>query len=98
MLPKVVQVLPTKDFKVYVYFVDGKIKLYDVKPLIERGGVFGQIENSRNFTSKCTVINGTLAWDIGGKYDKYNCLDIDPVTVYETGIDVKDPLDDGASL
>ena len=94
MVVKVVQVLPTRDFKVYVYFVDGKIKLYDVRPLIEEKGVFEQIAKVGDFISKCTVINGTLAWDIGGNYDEYACLDIDPVTIYKTGTDVADPLED----
>ena len=25
-------------------------------------------------------------------YDKYNCIDIDPYTIYEKGIEVEDPL------
>jgi hypothetical protein len=33
----VIQVLPRKDFKVYVYFDDGKIKLYEMAPLLGKG-------------------------------------------------------------
>lgn len=58
---KVVQVLPTDDFKVYVYFEDGKIKLFDMSHLV-------------------------------GNRDQYECLDIDPFTIYEEGADVSDPL------
>ncbi|MCK4543822.1 MAG: DUF2442 domain-containing protein [Spirochaetales bacterium] len=91
MMNNVIQVLPQKDFTVYVYFDDGKIKLYDVKPLLGRG-VFHSISDIDSFINKCTVINNTLAWDIGGNLDPYKCIDIDPVQIYETAKDVKDPL------
>jgi hypothetical protein len=91
MLRMVVQVKPTKDFKVYVYFSDGKIKLYDMTPVLNQG-VFKQISDIDTFTDKCTVINNTLAWDIGGNFDEFKCLDIDPEMIYASGVDVADPL------
>lgn len=91
MLHTVVQVKPTRDFKVYVYFDDGKIKLFDMKSLLGKG-VFKQISDIDAFLEKCTVLNHTLAWDVGGNFDQYNCIDIDPETIYSTGIDVADPL------
>lgn len=39
------------------------------------------------------VDGNTLAWTLDGKYDKNTCIDIDPYTIYEKGIDVKDPLE-----
>ena len=33
---KVIQVVPTQDYKVYIYFVDGKNKLFDAKQLITK--------------------------------------------------------------
>ena len=76
MIRSVIQVLPKNNFKVYVYFDDGKIKLFDMS----------------HFIDKCTVLNGTLAWDLDGKYDGTNCIDIAPETIYENGKDVSDPL------
>lgn len=35
--PKVLQAFPTDDFKVYVYFDDGSIKLFDAAPLLKLG-------------------------------------------------------------
>ena len=96
MLHTVIQVKPTQDFKVYVYFCDGKIKLYDVGSLLTQG-VFKQISDIKIFIDKCTVINHTLAWDLGGNFDPYNCLDIDPETVYKDGLDVADPLAEKAA-
>jgi len=45
----------------------------------------------RTFKDKLTVINDTIAWDMGGNRDPYKCIDIDPVTVYEK-TPVTDPL------
>ena len=88
-----IQVLPTKNLKVYVYFADGKIKLYDTSNFVGKG-VFSAIAKIENFIEKCTVINGTLAWDIGGNFDEYKCLDINPETIYLEGVDVSDPLEE----
>ena len=93
MIKQVTQVKPTKDYKVYVYFCDGKIKLFDMKKILDRGGVFSQIYSIEVFLNKCTVMNGTLAWDIAGNFDEANCLDIDPETIYKNGKEVSDPLD-----
>jgi hypothetical protein len=96
MFQTVIQVKPTQDFKVYVYFSDGRIKLYDVTPHIGKG-VYKQISDITIFVSKCTVINHTLAWDLGGNFDPYKCLDIAPETIYSDGIDVADPLEQKAA-
>lgn len=86
----VLQVIPRDDFKVYVFFNDGKIKLYDMSHLIGKG-VFDKISDIEIFKNTCTVLNHTLAWDIFGNRDEYNCLDIDPETIYANGVDVEDP-------
>ena len=91
MIRSVIQVLPKNNFKVYVYFDDGKIKLFDMSHLMGKG-VFLKISNVEDFIDKCTVLNGTLAWDLDGKYDGTNCIDIAPETIYENGKDVSDPL------
>jgi hypothetical protein len=95
MLPTVIQVKPTQDFKVYVYFCDGKIKLFDMTPHLGKG-VFRQISDIKDFVDKCTVINHTLAWDLEGNFDPFKCLDIAPDTIYQNGVDVADPLDKAA--
>lgn len=87
---EIVQVIPQIDFSVYVYFSDGIIKKYDVKPLLNRG-VFQKISDINSFTEKCTVMNHTLAWDLSGTYDPYNCIDIAPETIYENAVTVSDP-------
>ena len=91
-MPEVIQVIPRNDFKVYVYFDDGSIKLYDAKKIINKG-VFQKLQNIEIFKNTCTVLNGTLAWDLNGNYDESECLDIDPFTIYEYYPDVDEPLE-----
>ncbi len=81
MVPKVVQVVPTEEHTVYVYFEDGKIVCYDVKPLLEKE-VFPVLREVEYFKRVCTIMNDTLAWDISEKRDNTTCIDIDPVTLY----------------
>lgn len=90
MFHKVLQVVPTDDFKVYIYFADGKIKLFDASELIKKG-VFQQLQNLELFKNSCTVLNETLAWDIFGKFDPYNCLDLDPEELYNSCPEVQEP-------
>ena len=88
-MPEVIQVRATDSFKVYVYFDDGSIKLYDASELINKG-IFTKIQDINIFKKSCTVLNGTLAWDLDGNYNESTCLDIDPFEIYENCPDVDD--------
>ena len=93
--PEVVQALAGEAYKVYVYFSDGSIHLYDMASLIQGGGVFSKLLDRDFFEKALTVMNGTIAWDLGGHYDPTNCIDIDPFDVYDAP-SVKDPLEEVA--
>ena len=82
MFHKVVQVIPTEDYKVYVYFEDGKIVCYDASNLLNKK-VFEPLKNIDIFMDACTVLNDTLAWDLKGDRDVTAFLDIDPDVLYE---------------
>ncbi len=90
MFHKIIQVYPTEDFKVYLYFTDGKIKLFDAKELVNQG-IFQQLRNEEKFKETCTVLNDTLAWDLSGKRDPSDCLDLDPEELYKKCPDVEEP-------
>jgi len=90
-LPKVLQVVPTDDFKVYAYFNDGSVRLFDAKPLIVPNTVFEPLQDITFFKSKLAVINDTVAWDIGGNRDPRKCIDLDPLVIFEQPA-VADPL------
>ena len=91
-LPEVIQVVPEKEYRLYVYFSDGSIRLTDIAPLIKKGGVFTPLKDMTIFREKVTVMNHTVAWDLSGKRDPSNCVDIDPCNMYVNSIRVKDPL------
>ena len=88
--PSIVQVVPHRDYTVSVYFVDGKIVVYDVKPKLE-SGVFKALQDMDFFMNQCKIMNDTLAWDLTGKNDPAECIDIDPDYLYSLE-DVEDPL------
>ncbi len=82
MFPKVVQVIPMKNYSVYVYFDDGKIVCYDMSHMLDKEA-FCILKDIDIFMDTCTVMNDTLAWDIEKNRDNTSCLDIDPDTLYE---------------
>lgn len=79
--PDVVQVIPFEDYTVDVYFDDGKIVRYDVTPFLEKG-IFRKLKDLQVFINACTILNGTLAWDIAGNRNEQECIDIDPETLH----------------
>lgn len=83
MIHKVVQVIPTRDYTVYVYFEDGRIVCYDMSSMLLDGTVFQPLKDIEVFMNTCTVLNDTLAFDIAGNRDEWSCVDIDPETLYE---------------
>lgn len=89
-MPEVIQVIPINNYKVYVYFDDGCIKLYDAKEDVKLG-IFQPLQDINKFMNCCTVLNGTLAWDLDGNYDESTCLDIDPFVIYENSPEVDEP-------
>lgn len=80
--PEVYQAVAGEDYTVYVYMNDGSMRLYDVKPLIDKGGIFQPLEDKQIFRDKLTVMNGTVAWDLQGTRDETSCIDIDPLDFF----------------
>lgn len=92
MIPQVIQVLAGEDFTVYIYFLDGTIRLLDAKPLLKRGGVFSPLRDEATFQNSLTVMNGTVAWDLEGTRDASACIDLDPCELYDNCPSAIDPL------
>lgn len=88
----VIQAVPGADYTVYAYFSDGSVRLADIKPLIEKGGVFAPLKDEIVFRERITVMNHAVAWDLSGDRDAGKCIDIDPCSMYESSAIVKDPL------
>lgn len=89
--PQVLQVVPNEEFGLYVYFNDGSVRFYDMEPLLNPGTVFEKLRDISIFRSKLTILNGTVAWDINGNRDSRDCIDIDPLVIFESPM-VDDPL------
>ena len=81
--PEIYQAVAGNNYTVYAYLNDGSVRELDVKPLIKKGGVFKKIEDETVFKNTLTVLNGTVAWDIVGNRNEYECIDIDPMTIFK---------------
>lgn len=79
--PVVLQAIAADNYKVYAYMNDGSIRLVDVAPLVNKGGVFLPLQDVNLFQSTLTVMNGTVAWDLTGKRDREECIDLDPFSI-----------------
>lgn len=91
IFPVVLQAIPGPDYTVYAYMLDGTVRKVSVKHLIEQGGVFEKLKDPDFFKNALTVMNDTVAWDLSGRFDPSDCIDIDPFTVADSEI-VADPL------
>lgn len=91
--PEVIQAVAGDNKNIYIYFSDGRICKYNMNSLIKGGGIFKKLENNYFFRNNLTVMNGTAAWDLTGKHDPAQCIDIDPFTLYAAE-KVKDPLEE----
>lgn len=80
--PTVVQVIPQPDYTVRIFFDDGKIVEYDASRDLQ-GDVFKPLQDINVFMDACTVMNDTLSWDITGKRDASQSIDIDAFVLYE---------------
>lgn len=95
IFPEVVQAVAGENYTVYAYMKDGSVRLFDAKPLIEQGGVFEKLRDETFFSERLTIMNETVAWDLSGRHDPSNCIDIDPFTIAECP-ETDDILDCGA--
>lgn len=84
--PEIFQAVAGEDYTVYAYTNDGAIRKVDIKPFLKNEGVFEQIKDKEVFKKTLTVIGNTIAWDLDGSRDEYNCIDIDPFLVFDSPI------------
>ena len=80
--PTVVQVIPLDNYHVQVFFDDGKIVDYNATNDL-KSDALSFLKDPEKFKDDCTVMNGTLAWDVSGNRDATKCIDIDPFTLHE---------------
>lgn len=84
--PEIFQAVAGEDYTVYAYVNDGSVRKVDIKPFLDNGGVFEPLKDKEIFKKTLTVIGNTVAWDLDGSRDEYQCVDIDPFFVFESPI------------
>ena len=84
--PEVYQAVPGNDYKIYVYMNDGAVREFDMKPSIDKGGVFEVLKDKNIFRQTLTVIGYTAAWDLEGSRDESKCIDIDPFELFNSPV------------
>ena len=78
MIPKALQAVAGQGHLDTIYFHDGTVRLYNASPLLETRGVFAPLRDDAIFRERLTVLNDTVAWDLGGNRDPAACIDLDP--------------------
>lgn len=68
-IKKIVSVMPNDDYTLSITFDNGETRLYDVKPLIEKGTVFEPLENIEMFRRVYVDKYHCIAWDIDPNVD-----------------------------
>lgn len=72
MNPRVKTVKPKKEYKLYLEFDNGEVKVFDVKPFLSKG-IFKELQNPEIFNS-VQVNDGSVQWS--------NEADFCPDTLY----------------
>ncbi len=78
---RVKSVQPLDDYRLRLTFIDGAVKIFDVKPFLDRG-LFAQLRDESLFRS-VHVNLGAVEWANGA--------DICPEMMYEAGETVSEP-------
>ena len=65
----------------YMYILKME-RLYVMMLTLLKKKVFEPLKDINFFMNACTILNGTLAWDVTGTRDCSKCLDIDPEMLY----------------
>lgn len=89
---KVVSVKANADFSLTLEFDNGEKRLYDVRPLIQKGTVFEKIACFDVFKGVYVDDCNSISWDINPKIDSNtvweNKIDISPDTCYVDSVPV----------
>ena len=83
---KVVSVKPLPGYALSLTFDNGETRLFDVSPLINKGGVFAFMIDRGSFDRVFIDENGAVAWDINPDVDSSkiwnNRVDLSPDRCY----------------
>ena len=86
-MTRAVKVEPLDDYKLRLFFSNGEIKIYDVKPLLENGGEITDLLKDKKRFSTVKMVNRTAVWNFTGR--KSDDIDICPEVLYWDSESVK---------
>ena len=64
---KVIDVQPQNDYQIVLNFEDGKKKIFDVKPYLDKG-IFQELKD-KDYFSKVSVFLNSITWPNGQDFD-----------------------------
>jgi hypothetical protein len=76
MNPRIAKVKATDNFNLVLTFTNGEVKIFDVKPYLDKG-MFSELCDNNQFNSVRCVL-GSIQWSNG--------LDLCPDTLYEESV------------
>ncbi|MBQ2395633.1 MAG: DUF2442 domain-containing protein [Bacteroidales bacterium] len=83
---KITSVKPNKDFTLLLNFDNGEQRIFDVKPLLEKGGVFTPFREYSNFCRVYLDDCNAVSWDIDPNINSdivwNNKVDLSPDSCY----------------
>lgn len=90
---KIVSVKPNEDFTLFLTFNNGERRILDIKPMLEKGGVFTPFRDYDNFKRVYLDDTGCVSWDIDPEIDSNivwnNKVDICPDGCYVDSVPVQ---------
>lgn len=91
---KIIAVEAKNDFTLLLTFDNGEQRIYDVAPLIKRGGVFENIKNISDFKRVYLDSSNCVSWDIDPNINSEevweNKIDLCPDSCYIDSIPLPD--------
>ncbi len=88
-IPQIYMIALAGGKKLDCYFTNGAVKRYDVSRAIALGGVFAPLQDQKLFERSVLVYDGVLCFDVTGKRDPYDMLDICADIVFSEGEDIQ---------
>lgn len=87
-VPQIYMAVPVGGKVVDCHFTNGAVRRYDVNRAIRMGGVFAPLRNQQTFERSICVQDGVLAFDVSGRRDPYDMVDICADVVYADGEEI----------
>lgn len=83
-LTRTTKVVPLDDYKLRLFFSNGEVKIYDIKPLLQKKTF--EILRDKSLFSKVRIEHRAAMWNFTG--NELDDIDIDPEVLYWDSVPV----------